>query len=446
MSDTCLIRGASLVTPTATRQLDVRIAGGRIAEIGPGLPARASIVCAAAGLHLLPGLIDDQVHFREPGLTHKADIATESAAAVAGGVTSFLEMPNTVPPTIDAASLQAKLARAATVSQANYGFYLGATGHNTAEIEQAAQAGACGIKVFLGASTGDLLVAEQAALEQLFAAVPPGMVLAAHCEDHARILQRTEQAVREHGEDLPLHLHPVIRDAVACHLATTRAIDLAHRHHTRLHVLHLTTAGELDLLERGPPGPKLVTAEACVHHLMFTDRDYATHGGRIKCNPAIKSATDRERLRQALTTGTIDVIATDHAPHLLAEKSGAYRQVAAGMPLVEHSLLVLLELVHAGILQLGDVARLGAHNPAQLFGIRDRGQVKVGYYADLVLVDLQGKTLASDATVRSKCGWTPFAGHEFPAAIRAVWVSGRQALVDGKLLPGVGHQLAFQRP
>lgn len=441
MTATYLIRGATTVSAGKTQVQDVRIADGKIVEIGTHLTAAADEIFAAEGLHLLPGLIDDQVHFREPGLTHKAELATESAAAVAGGVTSYLEMPNTNPTTTTAANLAAKLARAREVSAANYGFYLGASGENTEEVAGARDAGACGIKVFLAASTGDLLVHEPDRLAAVFAAVPDGMVLAAHCEDQARIVARTKEFAH-HGE-ITVDQHPQIRDAHSCYLATSQAIELAHQHNTRLHVLHLTTARELDLFTPGDLGNKLVTAEVCVHHLHFCDADYADHGGRIKCNPAIKTAADRAGLRAALTNGRIDVIATDHAPHLLEEKHGAYAEIAAGLPLVEYPLLVLLELVDHGVLELPRLVHLAAHNPARLFGIENRGYIKEGYYADLVLVDLQQTTTVTDASSRSKCGWSPFAGHTFPAAIEAVWVSGRLAFSGSEVLPGTGMQLSY---
>ena len=434
MATSWLICGATVVSDGVARITDVKITGDRIAAVGDDLNAQGATVIDAAGKVLLPGLIDDQVHFREPGLVHKACIASESAAAVTGGVTSYLEMPNTIPPTVDNTALAAKFAIAEDQSRANYGFYLGATGTNNDYVRQAAQLGACGIKVFLGSSTGDLLVDDQAALEGIFAAVPQGMVLAAHCEDEGRIRQRQKQFVAQGGGDVAMAMHPVIRDAKACYASTKRAIDLAHRNDTRLHVLHLTTAAELDLFEDGPVDKKLITAEACVHHLWFTDADYARLGGRIKCNPAIKTQADRDALRAALRTNQIDVVATDHAPHLLTEKQGPYLQVCAGLPLVGHSLLILLELVSEGVLELSDIARLGAHNPARLFGILDRGFIRAGYYADLVLVDLAKTTTAADAQVGYRCGWTPYAGHTFCAAIDTVWISGLLAVQNQRLI------------
>ena len=365
MAEGYLLRGAQVVSDGVQRQADVKIADGRIEQVGDDLAAAGARVVDCGGLHLLPGLIDDQVHFREPGMEHKATIASESAAAVRGGVTSFLEMPNTSPATITAAALDAKLARAAATSCANYGFYLGATGSNCQVLRAAAGLPACGIKVFLGSSTGDLLVTDESELEKVFAAVPPGMVLAAHCEDDQRIRTRLAEHIAEHGEQLPLALHPQIRDHESCLAASQLAIRLARQHKVRLHILHLTTAAELDLLDAGGLAGKMITAEACVHHLWFCDQDYPRLGGLIKCNPAIKSDADRAALRAALTGGRIDVLATDHAPHLLSEKQGNYRAIAAGLPLVEHSLLLMLSLVRAGVLELIDVARLAAHNPGR---------------------------------------------------------------------------------
>ena len=432
MADSWVIRGATVVGDGMERVADVRVAGGRIEEVGDGVSGRNCEEVNADGMVLLPGLIDDQVHFREPGLTHKACIATESAAAVAGGVTSVLEMPNTDPPTVDGAALADKIGRAQRDSRANYGFYLGATGENDEQVQMAREHGACGVKVFLGASTGNLLVEEQNALERVFAAIPKGMVLAAHCEDAARIRERERDLLTDE-DHADMSIHPLIRDSIACKASTMRAIDLARRHGTRLHVLHLSTATELDLFVEGDLAGKLVTAEACVHHLWFCDEDYARLQGRIKCNPAIKARADRDALRKALLDGRIDVVATDHAPHLLEDKQGDYRQVSAGLPLVGHSLLVLLDLVGEGHLELADVARLAAENPARLLGINDRGWIKEGMHADLALVDPAGKTQATDEGVMYRCGWTPFDGHVFSSSLKMVWVSGRLALRDGVL-------------
>ena len=445
MKNKWLIRGATVVSDGREVVNDVLIADGKIAAVAHRLDATGAQLIDAGGLYLLPGLIDDQVHFREPGMTHKATIASESAAAVAGGVTSFLEMPNTDPPAVSGEDIARKLKIARQASRANYGFYLGANGSNGDAIGNAG-AEVCGIKVFLGASTGNLLVEDQQALEEVFAAVPTDMVLAAHCEDAARIRKREQRLLAQEAPDPPMAVHPLIRDRTACMNATVRAIDLARRHGTRLHVLHISTADELELFATQDLAAKRITAEACVHHLWFCDDDYARLGGRIKCNPAIKTAADRAALRAALHTGAIDVIATDHAPHLLEEKTGDYAAVAAGLPLVEHSLLVLLELVRQGCLGLADVARLAAHNPARLFGIADRGYLRAGQHADVVLVDTGVTTTISDAKVSYKCGWSPFSEVTFGASIQAVWVSGQLACQDGQYNEGVrGSQLRFAR-
>ena len=440
-----LIKGATVVTDGSKAQLDVRIDGNHIVEIGSNLTADKDKVFDATGLYLLPGLIDDQVHFREPGSTHKAEIATESAAAVAGGITSYLEMPNTNPATTNEKELANKLEIASKNSAANYGFYLGATGQNFDDIASAVDTDACGIKVFFGASTGDLLVYESELIEEVFKALPNNMLLAAHCEDHLRVQQRTQQFIEQYGQDLAMDYHPQIRDVTACYDSTKKAIELAHKYQKHLHVLHLTTAKEIELLRQ--PGIKkdLVTAEACVHHLLFCNEDYASLKGRIKCNPAIKTKHDRDTIRSALVDNTIDILATDHAPHLLKEKEGDYQNVAAGLPLVEHSLLVMLELVANKIIDLERLVQLAAHNPAKLFNIDKRGHIQQNYFADLVLVDLQQTTTPTDGNVKSKCGWTPFYNHTFPAKITAVWVSGRMAYAEGKVMAGTGMQLGFNR-
>ena len=446
MAASYLLRGAQVVSDGVQRQADVKIAEGRIEQVGTDLAANGAKTIDCAGLHLLPGLIDDQVHFREPGLEHKATIASESAAAVRGGVTSFLEMPNTSPATITAEALDSKLAQAARTSCANYGFYLGATGENCQVLRRAAQLPACGIKVFLGSSTGDLLVADEEKLEKVFAAIPAGMVLAAHCEDDERIRTRLAAHIAEHGEQLPMSLHPQIRDHESCLAASRLAIRLAKKHRVRLHILHLTTAAELDLFATGSLADKMITGEACVHHLWFCDQDYARLGGLIKCNPAIKTDADRRALRAALTGGQIDVLATDHAPHLLAEKQGNYKDIAAGLPLVEHSLLMMLSLVRAGVLELTDVARLAAHNPAALFDIKERGHIRPGCFADLVLVDLQAQTTVSNRDIHYKCGWSPLDQVQLAGRIESVWVSGRLAVSGGELAEdGIGLPLQYDR-
>ncbi|MGI9343891.1 MAG: dihydroorotase [Gammaproteobacteria bacterium] len=411
---------------------DVLIVDGRIERVGAQLavPAEADVLDAAGKL-LMPGFIDDQVHFREPGLTRKGDMYSESTAAVAGGITSVMDMPNVKPPTTDRAALAAKYARASGRVRANYGFYFGATNDNIDEIRALQPEEACGIKCFMGASTGNLLVDDPEALEKLFADAPTLVVT--HCED-SPMIRANEQAARERfGDDVPMSEHPSIRSAEACYKSSTYAIDLARRHGTRLHVLHLTTAREMELFEPGPIAGKSITAEVCVHHLYFDESDYAELGARIKCNPAIKTAADRDALLAAVRDDRIDVIATDHAPHLAAEKNGKYFDAPAGLPLVQHALLSLFEHYHDERLSLETIVRKTSHAVAEMFAIKDRGFIREGYWADLVLVDPNGGTDVTPASVLAKCGWSPFEGRRFRASIDATLVNGVVAWVDGSL-------------
>jgi dihydroorotase len=438
-----LLVNALLVNEGETRPADLLIEGGRIARIGADLQAYvADEVIDAGGRPCLPGMIDDQVHFREPGMTHKADIASESRAAVKGGITSYLEMPNTQPATTTLALLEEKYARAASVSAANYSFYLGATADNLAEIRALDARRHCGVKVFLGASTGDLLVDDEAALRRIFAEVPT--VLAAHCEDTPRIRAREAEYRTRHGEEVPMAMHAEIRDAEACFLSSSRAVALARELNTRLHVLHLSTARELALFPPGPVAGKRITAEACVHHLYFSDADYEHLGARIKCNPAIKTEADRLALLQGLQDGRIDVVGTDHAPHTLAEKAGTYFLAPAGLPLAEYALPCLLEHVHRGVLTLPQVAALTAHQVARCFRIAERGFVREGYFADLVLLDPHRPHTVGRKDILSLCGWSPFEGRAFESRVWMTIVSGQIAYRDGAVQPGVGGQrLAF---
>jgi dihydroorotase len=435
------IVNARIVNEGAVIDGDLSIEGGRIAEIGAG-GSEGATVFDAAGAWLLPGMIDDQVHFREPGLEHKGTIATESRAAVAGGVTTYLEMPNCNPQTVTAEALEDKHARASAGSMANYGFYLGATNDNLDAVKAVDRRRACGIKVFMGSSTGNMLVDDERTLEAIFANAP--LLVATHCEHTPTILANEARARERYGDRIPFSEHPRIRSAEACYRSSSLAVELARRHGTRLHVLHITTARELGLFEPGDPGGKQITAEACVHHLFFDDTAYATHGARIKCNPAIKSAVDRDALWGAVNDGRIDVIATDHAPHTAEEKAHPYAAAPAGLPLVQHALLVLFEQVHAGRCTVATVVEKTAHAPARLFGIRDRGFVREGYWADLVLVDPAGASC--DEPVHAKCGWSPFSGFRFGARIRATWVNGELRYRDGRFLPGAaGRAVEFDR-
>jgi dihydroorotase len=416
------IVNAKLVNEGRTVATDVLVRGDRIERIGVGaVPAGAQVV-DLAGKHLLPGLIDGQVHCREPGLTHKATIASESLAAVCGGVTSFLEMPNTTPPTTDRAALAAKKEIAAATCHTNYGFYLGATNTNLEEIKRVGPADACGIKVFMGASTGNMLVDDPATLEGIFreARLP----VATHCEDTPMIREAEKRAREKYGDAVPMSEHPQIRSAEACYKSSSLAVGLARRHGTRLHVLHLSTARELSLFDAGPIAGKRVTAEVCVHHLWYEESSYAALGGKIKCNPAIKTAADRDALRRAVAADVIDVIATDHAPHTLEEKSRPYFEAPSGLPLVQHSLLMLLEQHRDGLYSLEKIVEKAAHSPAVLFGIERRGFVREGYFADLVAVDLDGSTLVDADEIRYKCGWSPLEGTRFHSRVLMTIVNG----------------------
>ena len=441
-----LIKNVRLVNEGRRTDTDILVENGRIARIDAaiGAPAHAEVV-DADGAFVLPGMIDDQVHFREPGLTHKADLASESRAAVAGGITSFLDMPNVNPPTVDHAALVARLGLAEGRCAANYGFYLGATNDNIEAIKAVDATRAAGIKIFMGASTGRMLVDDDAALEAIFAHAP--LPILTHCEDTPMIEANAARAREKYGADVPMAEHPIIRSRAACLASSKKAIDLAQRHGARLHILHITTAEELALFAQGPMAGKQITAEACAHHLFFSDADYAALGTRIKCNPAIKTAADRAALWQAVAEDAIDILATDHAPHLATEKDRPYFDAPAGLPLVQHALLSLLDHVEHGRFTLEQVVAKTAHNVADRFAIRERGYVREGYWADLVIADTHTGTRVDDEPVLARCGWTPFAGHQFSGRIAATFVSGQLAYHRGKLEPRcIGHALAYERP
>ena len=442
---TILIANALTVNEGRSNHQDLLIRNGRIDAIGGNLSGKgADRVVDADGRALFPGMIDDQVHFREPGLTHKGDIRSESRAAVAGGITSFMEMPNTSPPTTTIELLEEKHSIARDTSFANYSFYLGGANDNIEAVKRLDPKQACGVKVFMGASTGNMLVDDPDALEQIFTHSPT--IVATHCEDSPTIEENTRRFQAIHGEDIPIALHPAIRSEAACYRSTALAVELARRCNTRLHVLHLSTAKELSLLSSIPLEAKRITAEVCVHHLLFSGTDYRDKGNLIKCNPAIKTEADRRQLLAALQEGTIDVVGTDHAPHTLAEKQQSYLRAPSGLPLVQHALISLLEHVHDGALTLEQVAEKTAHNPARLFDVMERGYLREGYWADLVLVDLKRPTIVDDQPIHYRCGWTPFAGRTFRSSIAATFVSGHLVFIDGQIDPTpTGMRLQFNR-
>lgn len=418
-----------------------------ISDVVEGEPAEAVLSDCnervdVDGALVMPGVIDDQVHFRDPGLTHKADIATESAAAVAGGVTSYMDMPNTIPQTVTLEALEEKNRRASEVSVANYGFFIGATNDNLKTLVATDYHYTPGVKLFLGASTGNMLVDNRDTLRNIFSEVPA--IIAIHSEDEAIIRRNRDFYIKKFGENLPIKFHPLIRSTEACYKSTARAVEWAHKYGTRLHVLHLSTARELELFSRGPVAGKQVTAEACVHHLWFTDEDYDTLGNLIKWNPAVKTWDDRTALRQALMSDYIDVVATDHAPHLLTEKQGSCVKAASGGPLVQHSLLTMLELAREKVFSLDLVVRKMCHAPADLFGVVRRGYLRPGYYADIVVVDRDVPYVVRNENIMSKCGWSPFEGYRFHNTIRQTYVNGHLAYDQGTVDRSVcGKRLRF---
>ena len=448
MSDT-LIVNARLVNEGREFDGDLRISRGRIEAIGSGLAARErETVVDANGRRLLPGMVDDQVHFREPGMEYKADMATESTAAVAGGITSFMDMPNTSPPTLSAGVLENKYQRAAGRARANYGFYMGASNDNLEAIRTLDPLTAPGIKVFMGASTGNMLVDNPDTLAGIFREAPTPIIT--HCEDTPMIDAMLAKYRGEYGDDIPAACHPDIRSREACIKSTRLALELARTHGTRLHVLHISTADELALFTPGPLVDangvrKRITAETCIHFLRFDRSDYARLGHLIKCNPAIKDAHDREELINALASDVLDVLATDHAPHTLEEKQNPYVRAPSGLPLVQYALVAALELVREGRLSNTQVVQKFAHAPAQLFDVNQRGYLRERYWADLVLVDDTPFTVRRE-DVLSKCAWSPFEGTTFHSRIASTWVNGQLAW-DGERIVGdaQGQRLEFDR-
>lgn len=440
-----LIKDAMVVNEGQVQRASVLIENEIIAGIFTSDAPKADIVIDAAGKWLLPGVIDDHVHFRDPGLTHKADMHTESLAAAAGGVTTVFDMPNCIPQTVTLEALDDKFRHAAQACIVNHSFYLGATHSNIDQIEKLDPDKVCGIKLFMGSSTGGMLLDDAASLKTLFQAAT--VPVAVHCEETSIINANMERYTTQFGSEPPVKYHPLIRSEEACYASTSKALEVAAGTNVHLHILHLTTAHELDLFTGGPLQSKQFTAEACPAHLWFTNADYDQKGTRIKCNPAIKTAADRDALRRALTDGRIDVIGTDHAPHLLSEKQGGCRTAASGMPVLPYSLPSMLELASNKVMEITDVVRLMCHNPAIIFGIKDRGYIRQGYKADLTLVSRsdQGYVIA-DADVPGKCGWTPFDGERFHWNVCTTWVNGHAVYNDGKFDTTInGQQVKFNR-
>lgn len=442
---TLLIRNARIINRGRIKDADVLIRQGRIERVASSIDIPADREIDAAGLHVFPGIIDDQVHFREPGLTYKASIFTESRAAVAGGVTSFMEMPNVQPPSVTQELLEEKYQIASRDALANYSFYMGTTNDNLEEVLRTDPTRVCGIKAFMGSSTGNMLVDNPVTLEHLFANAP--MLIATHCEDEATVRRNLDIYKARYGEDLSAKFHPKIRSAEACYLSSSMAVGLAKRHGTRLHILHLTTARELDLFDNHIPlAQKKITSEVCVHHLWFHSGDYKRLGNQIKCNPAIKGKSQRDALFPALLDDRLDVIATDHAPHTWAEKSQPYLQAPAGLPLIQHTLNVMLEFYHQGRITLEKIVEKMCHAPAIAFRVKDRGYIDEGYWADLSLVDLNEKWTVRPDNILYKCGWSPFNGKNFQGRVKSTIVSGHLAWHQGQFdETKMGERLLFDR-
>ena len=447
MNNTVLIKNAQIVNEGKIVKGDVLVEGDHIAEISISISVKSADtkIIDADGCFLLPGMIDDQVHFREPGLTHKATIETESKAAVAGGITTYIEMPNTVPQATTIDLLEQKFARAAETSWANYSFMFGGTNDNLKEILKVDKNKVAGLKLFLGSSTGNMLVDDPVALEKIFSKTD--LLISAHCEDEATIKSNLAKFQSEFGDDIPVSYHPVIRSAEACYISSSKAIELAKKTGARLHVFHISTEKETHLFSKKKKlTDKKITAEVCVHHLWFSKEDYADKGTQIKWNPAIKTQADKDGLWKALLEDRIDVIATDHAPHTLKEKENSYTKAPSGGPLVQHALVALLEMYHNDVISLEKIVEKTAHNPAILFEIKDRGYIRKGYKADLVLVDLNAPWTVNDENILYKCGWSPFEGTTFKSRVTHTFVNGILAYENLKFPNRThGERLTFNR-
>ena len=444
--ETILIVNANIVNEGKVFEGDVLIKGNHIETVGKDLSSRsAGVVVDAKGHHLFPGAIDDQVHFREPGLTYKANIYTEARAAVAGGVTSFMEMPNTVPPTFTQELLEQKYQIASQTSLANYSFFMGAANDNLDEVMKTDISKVCGLKIFMGSSTGNLLVDDPGTLELFFSRFPS--LIAAHCEDEQTIRRNAAAFKERYGEDVPIECHPLIRSAEACYISSSFAIDLAKKHGTRFHVLHISTGRETSLFDNSIPlEKKKITAEACIHHLWFNDADYARLGSLIKWNPAVKTASDQNEIFKALLDDKIDIIATDHAPHTWDEKQKKYFSAPSGGPLVQHSLVAMLEFYHQNRISLERIAEKMSHSPAVAFKVNNRGFIREGYFADLALVNLRDPWTVEKENIEAKCKWSPFEGQVFTSKVKKTWVSGHLAYDEGRFDESQkGKRLHFNR-
>ena len=441
-----LIRNAQIVNEGRVFEGDILIKNDRIERIDSNISVDFNVTeIDASGQICLPGVVDDQVHFREPGLTHKAEIYTEARAAVAGGTTSFMEMPNTIPQATTRELLEKKYAIGADRSLANYSFFFGATNDNTEEVLRVDKENVCGVKIFMGSSTGNMLVDDEQTLKNIFCNCDH--LIATHCEKEEIVRANTAQYVERYGDEIPFTAHPEIRSVEACYASSSQAIELAKACGSRLHILHLTTAKELDLFTNEIPlEQKRITAEVCVHHLWFSDADYPEKGSLIKCNPAVKSKSDRAALWAALKDNRLDIIATDHAPHTWDEKQGKYLKAPSGLPLVQHSLQAMLGKVNDGEMSLEFMVEKMCHAPAKCFNLHERGYLREGYKADIVLVDTNKPYTVSKGNILHKCGWSPFEGHTFNSTITHTWVSGHLAWQNGELNENqMGQRLKFNQ-
>jgi dihydroorotase len=441
-----LIKNTTIVNEGKVFSSDILIKNGRIEKIASGIATNEKCIeIDAEGLYVMPGIIDDQVHFREPGLTHKAEIYTEARAAVAGGITSFMEMPNVIPQTTTQALLADKYELGRQKSLANYSFFMGTTNDNYDEVMRTDPKDVCGLKIFMGSSTGNMLVDNEVILNRVFANAP--MLIATHCEDETTVKRNLAVYKDKYGDDIPFTAHPLIRSEEACYISSSFAVSMAKKSNTRLHILHISTGKETELFSNDEPlGKKRITSEACIHHLWFCDEDYKEKGRWIKWNPAVKTETDREQIWKALLDDRIDVIATDHAPHTIEEKNGNYMTAPSGGPLVQHSLVAMLDFYHQGKISLERIVEKMCHAPAQCFEIKERGYIREGYYADLVLVNLDKPWVVNKGNILSKCQWSPFDGHQFASSVEQVFVSGHLAYAKGAFDESKkGERLLFDR-